>query len=190
MKTMFKAACLLFAGGMLLVPLADPCAGEEASIGDTGNAGASQHLLDGWALGAAYSLVSGEGEESAENGLKGPSFHLVRANPNGIGIEFGGTYLVPSGFYSWTGLSLDIALNFHLRKGSSTIVLLKLGTVGFIGGNSDGGGGGDGALFPGLGMMYRLTNSLILSADVSMRFWLGYEGWTSPGARASLLLRL
>jgi len=148
------------------------------------------HVLDGWAIGGAYSIVSLGSDSDSEDTLRGPSLCIVRHNPTGIGLDMAFTYVVPTGFYDFTGLSVDIAITFAVPLTVSTLALAKAGGVAFVGGNSDGGGGGNAAFYPGIGIAQRLLGPLTITAEADIRFWVGYGGWQSFGGRLGLLLKL
>ena len=190
MNTPAKLIQTLVAAGVMVCMCAEAWADEVSSRSASNIECERQHVLDGWALGVAFSIIAMGRNGPIEDTLRGPSVYIALLNPGGIGFDFGVTYLEPTGFHNFTGLSADAALSYGFPITRSTMFLLRGGVVGYVGGNSDGGGGGDVAIYPGIGVVQRLVGPLAASAEVAERFWLAYDGWQSFGARLGLLLTL
>ncbi len=189
MNTPAKFIQTLFACGVVVCLCAEVWAEEVLSRTTSNIESDGKHVLDGWALGGAFSIIAMGSNGNINDTLWGPSVYIARLNPGGIGFDFGVTYLVPTGFYDFTGLSADVALSYGFPITRSTMFLLRGGAVFAFGGNSDGGAGGDVSVYPGIGVAQRLVGSLVVSAEVAERFWL-VQGRLYFGARLGLLLTL
>lgn len=148
---------------------------------------ASARRFDGWTIGAGASLYAAS-FASDDLALWGPSFAVSRATTRGVGFESGLTYLVPTGFYGFTGLALDIGMTYGIPLSSGTTVLLRGGASALAGGDSDGSQGAAVGLYPGVGLMQRLSGKLGIRLDVTPRFWLGESSAGTIGAGIGLLL--
>jgi len=149
----------------------------------------ARSALDGWAVEGTYHLVAAV-HESSDDVVQGPSVCAARLHPGGIGFEFGITYILPAGFYDFTGLAADVAITYGLGIRHGSLLVLKAGAVGAFGGNSDGSAGGDVAAGPGIGLVQGLGGRLAAFAEISVRFWLLQEGLRSTGGKLGLLYML
>ncbi len=144
--------------------------------------------IDGWIIGAGATLYAATfgGDDLA---FWGPSFVVSRVSPRGVGFESGLTYLVPTGFYGFTGLAVDAGMTFGIPLSSGTTVLLRGGASALAGGDSDGSQGAAVALYPGVGLVQRLAGPLGLRLDVTPRFWLAESFAATIGAAVGLVLQ-
>jgi hypothetical protein len=145
------------------------------------------HAIDGWNVGAAGTLY-GAAFGGDDLTFWGPSFVVSRVVERGVGFESGVTYLVPTGFYGFTGLGLDLGLAYGIPLASRTVLLVRGGASAVGGGDSDGSQGAAVGLYPGVGLVRRLTGRLGARLDVTPRFWLGGSPTVTIGASAALVL--
>jgi hypothetical protein len=184
-----KIILILVALGIAMLMYSGVLGDEAQTPAGSSDNGDTGHALDGWLLGGAFNIIStGIGNTGADT-LWGPSLHLYRLNPGGIGFDFGFTYILPSGFYGFTGLSAEVALSYGFSITNGTIFLLKGGVSGLVGGDSDGSAGGNAAIFPGIGMAQQIVGPLAINAEVIFRIWVADEKPT-VGGRLGLLLKL
>jgi hypothetical protein len=126
--------------------------------------------IDGWVVGAAAGPLALRQREW-DLSFWGPSLSLARINPGALGFETALWFIVPTGRYDFTGVSLDLGLVHGLTLGSSSTALLRLGATALVGGDSDGTGGGSGAVYAGVGLVQRLVGPLSLRLDLTPRVW-------------------
>lgn len=149
----------------------------------------SQPVFDGWMLGIAASLVA-QSQRDWGLSLWGPGVTLAQVGAGKVGFETTFSFIMPTGRYDFTGVSLDLDLAYGLPAGSSALLLLRLGATALAGGDSDGTGGGSAALYPGVGYLRRLSGPLALRLDVTPRLWVLETTALTFGASAGLVLEL
>ena len=143
--------------------------------------------FDGWAFGATASLLA-HAQQDWDLSFWGPAVTLARVRPRGVGFETALSFIPPTGFYGFTGASLDLGLVYGIPVGSSSMFLLRAGATALVGGDSDGTGGGSGALYPGVGFLQRLAGPLALRADLTPRIRLTENTFMTFGGSLGLVL--
>jgi hypothetical protein len=150
--------------------------------------GPGDAVFDGWVFGAAANLLA-VSQATWEITLWGPQIAASRITAGGFGFETGLSYVAPSGFYGFNGVSLDLGLVYSARLRASSLVLLRLGGTGLVGGDSDGSGGGAGALYPGVGFIQQISGPIGVRVDVTPRLWVSEDAAVTLGASAGLVVR-
>lgn len=142
----------------------------------------------GWTFGASGMAMVWTDDTAPFDVLGGPGFQLGYIRPRGVGMDFRGAYLVPTGFYGLTGVSGILGLSYSLPAGTH-IVQLKAGAAAFGGGDSDGSIFAGGGPYGGVGAVLRIAGRLGLQSDVLARYYeTGDRGVFAPSASVGLVL--
>ena len=141
---------------------------------------------DGWAFGVGGLLIHFSDAGDISN-LGGPAVQISRVTPRGLGFDARLGYIMPTGFYSFTGLTGLAGLSYGVPAGSH-LLLLKGGVTGFLGGDSDGTGVAAGGPYFGAGMVLRLSARAGLQLDGLLRFYSGTAGGVAPSVGAALVI--
>lgn len=124
----------------------------------------------GWTVGVGGFAVAWTERAAAFDVAGGGAVHVALVRPGGIGVEVRGGYFFPTGFYDLNGLSGIFGLTYSLPVGAS-LVQLKAGVTGLVGGDSDGSIIGGGGPYGGAGAIVRLTGRLALQGDLLARVY-------------------
>lgn len=145
--------------------------------------------LDSWMVGANASLVASS-HENWDVTFRGPGAAVARIVTGGVGFETALVFIMPAGRYDFTGASLDLGLAYGLPAGQSALLLPRVGVTALIGGDSDGTGGGAGAIYAGAGFLQRITGRLAFRLNLTPRVWVLENATITFGGSAGLVFVL
>ena len=143
--------------------------------------------FDGWMFGAGVNLVA-MSQQYVDVTMWGPSAFAAWVSTGSIGFETALSYIVPSGFYDFTGVSLDLGLVYAIPLRSSSVILLRAGGTGLVGGDADGTGGAAGAFYAGAGFLQQLAGPLAFRVDLTPRIWVSESTAVTFGGSAALVI--
>ncbi len=129
----------------------------------------SRPPIRGWTFGFTGFGVLWTHQDVDFDVTVGPAFQLGYVTPHGLGFDFRGELVLPTGFYDMNGVSGILGLSYSFPVGAH-VLQLKAGVTWIAGGDSDGshiaGGGG----YAGVGAVLRLSGRLGIQGDLLARY--------------------
>jgi hypothetical protein len=159
-----------------LLALAVPAAAPHAQTAPTG-----------WAFGATGFGVYWTDDGAPFDTFGGPALQISRLTPRGLGFDFRGGYILPTGFYGMTGASATVGLSYGLPFGAH-LFQLKTGVAAFAGNDSDGSMFGGGGPYAGAAATLRIAGRFGIQIEGSAQHYKTGDGWVfGPGAAVGLM---
>lgn len=147
----------------------------------------AQTAPNGWAFGAAGYAVYWTDDGAAFDAFGGPALQISRLSPRGLGFDFRGGYILPTGFYQMNGASGTLGLSYGLPAGVH-LFQLKAGAAGFLGGDSDGSVLGGGGPYAGAAATLRIAGRFGIQVEGLASYYKTGDGWVfGPGAAVGLM---
>lgn len=121
----------------------------------------------GWAFGAGGILIV---RPSADYNLAGPAVQISRVVPRGVGFDVRLARTLPAGPYDWQGLSAILGLSYGLPF-DAHLFQVRGGVTALGGTDVDGGSGGEGGLYVGGSVLFRLGPHIGVHLETLGRFY-------------------
>lgn len=146
-------------------------------------------LRPDWTIGIGAIFIRYEGRTSFDK-LGGPAILVSRINPRGVGFDFRGAYILPTGFHDLRAVSGIMGMSYGMPFGLH-LLQLKAGATGVFGGDSDGSVFGAGGPYLGAAWLLPLGSRSGLQLDGLARFYRSGDGdVTAPSVGLAFMTRL